>query len=133
MLKLVIVGSVIATAFAHHPINEDIVKEIKEKARSWEPMEVNENPLSKYTYEELKGFLGTYQDDYDSVFLTGETADPNYSAPASFDSRQQWPNYVHSIRDQGRCGSCWAFGATEAFSDRLAIASNGKVNVVTSP
>lgn len=55
------------------------------------------------------------------------------SVPADFDSRTQWGTKVHPIRDQQSCGSCWAFGATEAFSDRIAIASQGKVDVVLSP
>jgi len=53
--------------------------------------------------------------------------------PSSFDSRAQWPHYIGSIRDQASCGSCWAFAAAETLSDRLAIASNGSVNVVLSP
>jgi len=40
---------------------------------------------------------------------------------------------IHPIRDQAKCGSCWAFGATEALSDRFAIASNGTIDVVLSP
>lgn len=55
------------------------------------------------------------------------------SIPAAFDARTQWPGAIHPVRDQQRCGSCWAFGATEALSDRFAIASAGKINVVLSP
>ena len=54
-------------------------------------------------------------------------------APTSFDSRTQWPGCVHPVLDQGQCGSCWAFGATESLSDRFCIATGGKTNVVLSP
>eukprot|EP00455_Lapot_gusevi_P026684 TRINITY_DN2813_c0_g1_i2.p2 TRINITY_DN2813_c0_g1~~TRINITY_DN2813_c0_g1_i2.p2 ORF type:complete len:321 (+),score=89.51 TRINITY_DN2813_c0_g1_i2:73-1035(+) len=50
--------------------------------------------------------------------------------PDTFDSRSQWGSIcpsVNEIRDQGNCGSCWAFGAAEAITDRTCIASNGKV------
>jgi len=57
----------------------------------------------------------------------------NIKAPASFDSRTQWPGCIHPILDQGQCGSCWAFGASEALSDRFCIASNGATDVVLSP
>ncbi|KAK2856254.1 hypothetical protein Q5P01_004989 [Channa striata] len=54
--------------------------------------------------------------------------------PDSFDSRQQWPNCptIQQIRDQGSCGSCWAFGAAEAISDRICIHSSGKISVEIS-
>lgn len=50
--------------------------------------------------------------------------------PSSFDARAQWPNCptIKEIRDQGSCGSCWAFGAVEAISDRICIHSDGNVN-----
>ncbi|XP_033726551.1 cathepsin B-like [Pecten maximus] len=52
------------------------------------------------------------------------------SLPESFDARKEWSGCptIHEIRDQGDCGSCWAFGAVEAFSDRICIHSNGTEN-----
>lgn len=58
----------------------------------------------------------------------------NIRLPDSFDAREQWPECptIQQIRDQGSCGSCWAFGAVEAISDRLCIHSSAKVNVEIS-
>lgn len=54
-------------------------------------------------------------------------------SPTNFDSRIQWPGCVGAIRNQERCGGCWAFGAAETLSDRFCIATNGKINVTLSP
>lgn len=50
--------------------------------------------------------------------------------PEEFDSREQWPDCptLQEIRDQGSCGSCWAFGAVESMSDRVCIHSQGKTH-----
>jgi len=54
--------------------------------------------------------------------------DPDLDIPESFDAREAWPDCasLKEVRDQGACGSCWAFATVEAISDRICIASQGK-------
>merc|ERR1711981_3189 len=52
--------------------------------------------------------------------------------PDTFDPRDQWGTMCPSlleVRDQGSCGSYWAFGGAEAFTDRACIQSEGAVTV----
>ena len=60
-------------------------------------------------------------------------ADSAKDLPDNFDWRTKNKACVHPIKDQGHCGSCWAFGSTNMLEDRLCIYSNGKTNVVLSP
>jgi cathepsin B len=88
--------------------------------------------FDEYTYNEVKNMLKTRLTIGVSI-EGGISGADSKAVPKEFDARKQWPNCVHRILDQGRCGSCWAFGASEALSDRFCIKSNGTVNVILSP
>jgi len=53
------------------------------------------------------------------------------SLPTAFSAITQWPQCpsISTIRDQSACGSCWAFGAVEAMSDRTCIGLKKNVSL----
>lgn len=76
----------------------------------------------------IKKLLGTLLDTPDWLKLPQKdfSSYSNAALPVEFDPRTAWPNCesIREIRDQSNCGSCWAFGAVTAMSDRICIASN---------
>jgi len=54
--------------------------------------------------------------------------------PDEFDGRKTWSfcRNISSIRDQAKCGSCWAESTTEVATDRTCIQTGGKKQPVIS-
>lgn len=47
--------------------------------------------------------------------------------PSEFKSDTQWPGLIMEPLDQSTCGSCWAFSSSTALSDRIRVATKGKL------
>jgi cathepsin B len=108
------------------PTSEVFIDRINTKANTWT---AGRNFHPDTSDEFLKGLMGVRPDHQDFMpedkprLLGLERA----AFPASFDPRDKWPECptLKYIPDQGGCGSCWAFGAVTAMSDRLCIHSKG--------
>jgi cathepsin B len=135
MFKLVIIGTIVALAAASsHPINKQIIADIRQRTHRWEAYDFETNPMKDYSYGKLMGLLGTVNNPAKERIPEFSYADVEMlqQLPANFDWRTE-SQCVHPVRDQQHCGSCWAFAASEALSDRFCIASKGAVDVVLSP
>ncbi|XP_023695667.1 cathepsin B-like [Paramormyrops kingsleyae] len=122
--------SFLAIGLAVHPppLSQEMVNYINKANTTW----TAGHNFHKVDYSYVKTLCGTFMNGPKLPVLERYAGD--IKLPDTFDPREQWPNCptIKEIRDQGSCGSCWAFGASEAMSDRICIHSNAKVNVEIS-
>jgi hypothetical protein len=74
------------------PISEELVAEIKMKATTWVPMEVDQNPLARLDSFQLLRLLGSKQVQVDQgrqVVYEG-----NDDLPESFSALEKWPQCI---------------------------------------
>lgn len=119
-MKVIIFVALIATAFA------------------WTSFAPGEGPFDHLSNEEFAArYLMSPQDAPQEVPPTFdmEEFEGVFGPRSHFD----WRNHttlshcVGAIRDQGKCGSCWAHATTEMMSDRYCIQHNGTVRVNFAP
>lgn len=86
------------------------------------------------TFTMLRSFSSFTKDQFDKLSKEKKTiVQTNITLPKFFDGTVIWKDYLSPIRNQERCGSCWAFASTSTLADRFNIQSRGKMKIELSP
>ncbi|XP_062522449.1 dipeptidyl peptidase 1-like [Corticium candelabrum] len=118
-------------------ISESYVKAINKVQSSWTAELYPE--LNLYTVAEVVARAGGFSSGQPKgakpAEITEELLDLVSALPESFDWRHtdQGMNFVPDVRNQGHCGSCFAFASMGMLESRLRIQTQNQVNVVFSP
>lgn len=94
------------------------------------------NKFSSWTWAQVKRMLlrnyPRRERIPDAVIANMKMTQSN-DIPESFDARTAWPQCLKPIRDQGKCGSCWAVSGASTLTDLFCVGSKGAFNKTLSP
>ena len=101
---------------------DEIRRAINSRGAKWI---AQENPISLLPKEERRKRLGAFEEAVPPEGIVNESFYAPLAVPSAFDWRNiSGNNFVTPIRNQGSCGSCWAFAATAALESKALITFN---------
>jgi len=124
-MKIILLISMLLVAVSARdfaPLSDDIVHFVNKIKTTWTAEKTKFHSWDLQAFKKTLGARGIGGKSRLQRLVHDNVAD----LPEQFDSREQWSNCptIKEVRDQGNCGSCWAFGGVEAMSDRICISSN---------
>ncbi|MBF0458898.1 MAG: RICIN domain-containing protein [Nitrospirae bacterium] len=121
---LVVVLFAVLTGVVYGGVNlrpEEINASIEAAGAQWH---AGETSVSGLTYEQKRRLCGTMPSASGGAKKPALPLQTGETPPASLDWRNNYGNWVTDIRDQGNCGSCWAFSTTAALESYSLMKSN---------
>ncbi len=101
---------------------DDVNKAIHEKGGGWV---AGETSISKLQPDEIRHLFSLKPGSKPGLKAKSNKVSAEAVIPAHVDWRNvDGSNYVTGIRDQGQCGSCYAFSATAVLESRILITSH---------